>query len=129
MFDKLAGLGLPPRQFVVVGGAALTARGIRDTTDLDLVVTRDLFEKLVRAGWRNETRPNGKPGLHHGNVEVYLDVDCGQFERSLDWLLRNADEIDGVLFVDLDTLKGFKRSYSRPKDLDDLRLIDRYLGA
>lgn len=47
---EIRSLRLPADQYVVVGGAALAARGIRETQDIDLVVTPSLFEELERAG-------------------------------------------------------------------------------
>jgi hypothetical protein len=123
VITELGRLGLPPGQYVVVGGAALAVRGIRETDDIDLVVTTELFERLAGSGWTQQMRPNGKPGLHRGSVEAYLDVDGENFKRSLSWLLSHAEILRGHAFVDLDTLAGFKSSYGREKDLRDLELI------
>ena len=123
VITELSGLGLPPGQYVVVGGAALAVRGIRETDDIDLVVTTELFERLAGSGWAQQMRPNGKPGLHKGSVEAYLDVDGQDFKRSFLWLLSHAEILRGFAFVDLETLAGFKSSYGREKDLQDLDLI------
>ncbi len=123
VITELSRLGLPPGQYVVVGGAALAVRGIRETADIDLVVTTELFERLARSGWAPKMRPNGKPGLYQGSVEAYLDVDGEGFKRSLAWLLSHAEIVHGHAFVDLETLAGFKSSYGREKDLRDLDLI------
>lgn len=120
---ELGRLDLPPGQYVVVGGAALAVRGIRETNDIDLVVAPELFERLLASGWVQQVRPNGKPGLHNGPVEAYLDVDGEDFKRSFASLLENAEMVRGHTFVDLGTLAGFKASYGRAKDLQDLNLI------
>jgi hypothetical protein len=128
--DVLSGLRLlelPPDQYVVVGGAALAVREIRDTNDIDLVVTPSLFDQLNRAGWVLKVRPNGKPGLHRGCVEAYLDVNCGACERSTSWLFSNSEILEGIRFVDLETLAAFKASYGREKDRRDLDLIAKRL--
>lgn len=122
-------LQLPRGQYVVVGGAALAARGIRETRDIDLVVTPELFEELERVGWQRKTRPNGKPALKHGNIEVHLDVNCGAFARSTQWLLQHCEYVSGVPLIDLGTLRNFKSSYGRPKDAEDLRLIEQHLAT
>ena len=82
VITELSRLGLPPGHYVVVGGAALAVRGIRETDDIDLVVTTELFE-----------------------------------------LLSHAEILRRFAFVDLETLAGFKSSYGREKDLQDLDLI------
>lgn len=129
ILSELRALDLPFEEYVVVGGAALAVREIRDTDDIDLVVTPSLFDQLNRAGWVLKVRPNGKPGLHRGRVEAYLDVNCGDCERSTSWLLSNSETLEGVRFVDLETLAAFKASYGREKDRRDLDLIANRLSA
>jgi len=120
-------LGLPPEQYVVVGGAALAARDLRNTDDIDLVVTRGLFAQLADSGWTGKSRPNGKPGLRKGCVEAYLDVNTDGFERSTDWLIQHAEVVQGIPLVDLHTLCAWKRTYGREKDLKDVHLLENLL--
>jgi hypothetical protein len=58
---ELQALKLTSGQYVVVGGAALAIRDIRDTEDIDLVVTPQLFDELAARGWQPKARPSGKP--------------------------------------------------------------------
>ena len=102
----------------------MTARGLRDTDDIDLVVTPALFAHLSNAGWSSKIRPNGKPGLRKGCVEAYLDVNTPGFERSTPWLIENAERLDGIPFVDLNTLAEWKRTYGRPKDARDVAILE-----
>jgi hypothetical protein len=126
--QELRALSLPAGEYVVVGGGVLAMRGIRDTEDIDLVVSERLFADLQAQGWRAKTRPNGKPGLKHGLIEAYLDVNCESFERSTSWLLENAQVLDGIPTIDLETLENFKAGYGRPKDLRDLTLLRERTG-
>jgi hypothetical protein len=119
-------LDLPAEDFVVVGGAALTIRGIRSTDDIDLVVGVGLFEQLRRSGWTFKTRPNGQPGLRNGCVEAYLDVNTPEFGKSTEWLIEHSEIVEGIRFVDLDTLIRWKRGYGRDKDIRDVSLLERY---
>jgi len=125
---ELFALALPADEYVVVGGGVLAMHGIRETQDIDLVVTERLFVALRGQGWRAKTRPNGKPGLKQGIVEAYLDVNCSSFERSTSWLLKNVHVINGIPTIDLETLAGFKAGYGRPKDLADLALLREQMG-
>jgi len=70
VITELNRLGLPPSQYVVVGGAALAVRRIRETADIDLVVTTELSERLARSGWAQQMRRNGKPGLYRDDLET-----------------------------------------------------------
>jgi hypothetical protein len=123
VFATLEALALPADDYVVVGGAAMCVRDMRDTDDIDLVVTAELFASLAASGWLAKGRPNGKPGLRNGNVEAYLDVNTETVERSTSWLLEHSEMIRGVRFVDLKTLQSWKRSYGRDKDLRDVAVI------
>jgi hypothetical protein len=125
---ELHALALPPDHFVVVGGAVLALHGLRETEDIDLVVSGTLFAELHARGWRAKTRPNGKPGLKHGLIEAYLDVNCASYERSTDSLLMHAENVNGVPAIDLHTLANFKAGYARVKDLNDLALLNQQLG-
>jgi hypothetical protein len=129
VLHAIGALGLHCADYVVVGGAAMTIRGIRDTGDIDLVVTPELFDHLARVGWHKKLRPNGKPGLRLGDIEAYLDVNTRAFERSTTWLLQHAEVIEGVPCVDLDTLTGWKRSYGREKDRRDVALLESFRAA
>ena len=121
---KIISLRLPETKYVVVGGAALSIRGLRDTDDIDLVVTPELFESLSQSGWSNKIRPNGKPGLRHDRFEAYLDVNAEEFARSTSWLIENADMIHGIPCVDLEPLLSWKRAYGRDKDLLDVKMLE-----
>lgn len=124
VISAIRALNLPVGDYVVVGGAAMAVRGLKDTSDIDLVVTPRLFETLASSGWTLKPRPNGKPGLRHGHMEAYLDVNTEAFARSTEWLIEHAQTVDGIPLVDLTTLAGWKRSYGREKDARDVELIE-----
>ncbi len=125
---ELGSLELPASEFVVVGGGVLVVHGIRDTEDIDIVVTPRLFAELATRGWQPKATPDGKPGLRLGRAEAYLDVNCSAFQRSTQWLLDHAQVVDGVPLIDLRTLALFKAGYGREKDVRDLALIQRSLN-
>lgn len=120
---EILALELPAHAYVVVGGAAMTIRGLRETSDIDLVVTPDLFDRLAAVGWTRKPRPNGQPGLRRGRVEVYLDVGTPSCAPGVEWLLAHADLDAGIPLVDLDTLLAWKRAYGREKDARDVELL------
>jgi hypothetical protein len=123
---ELQALKLTSGQYVVVGGAALAIRDIRDTEDIDLVVTPQLFDELAARGWQPKARPSGKPGLKFARAEAYLDVNCEAFGQSTSWLLEHAERVHDTLLVDLPTLAQFKAGYGRDKDVRDLQLISEH---
>jgi hypothetical protein len=124
---ELQALKLTSGQYLVVGGAAPAIRDMRDTEQMDLVVTPQLFDELAARGWQPKARPSGKPGLKFARAEAYLDINCEAFGQSTAWLLARAERVHDTLPVDLPTLAHFKAGYGRDKEVRDLRLITAYM--
>lgn len=132
LFDKIRALTFPDGQYVIVGSGIMAAKGIREAHDLDIVVTPELFEKCRNEGW--EVRPWTKPGmegkewLKKGNVDLHLEVSSGDVRSTAEDLLREAEIMNGIPFITLQQLIAFKRAYGRPKDFEDIKLIEEYLA-
>jgi hypothetical protein len=45
VFREIKKLGFPPERYVVFGGGAIAARGIRETHDVDILVALELLEE------------------------------------------------------------------------------------
>jgi hypothetical protein len=127
IFEEIHNLNFSAESYVVIGGAAMAARSIKETNDIDIVVTPDVFEFCKQNGWEYHSRPNGKPGLSKGVVELYLDVNCGKFNPSFQELRSRAEIINGVPICSLEDLLSFKTEYARQKDIQDIELIESYL--
>jgi hypothetical protein len=127
IIDVLQKPHLPIDEFVIAGGGSLAAHGLRETSDIDVVCTPELFKSLEMNGWKDKNRPDGKPALQNGDIEVYLDVNVGDFQPTFQELRRRAVIIGGIPFISLDDAKSFKKAYGRAKDLIDIQLIDAYL--
>lgn len=130
IFEKVKSLDLPPDQYVVVGGGVLAARKIRETQDIDIVVTPGLFEEIKeQEGWREDTKPNGGPCLCKDMYEVFLDVNCDSYQPTTKELISRAETINGIPFISLHDLLLFKKGYGRPKDKPDIKLIEEVLAT
>lgn len=124
IFEKVKSLNLPHDQYVVVGGGVLAAHGIRETQDVDIVATPELFEEIKRQeGWREGRKPNGGPALYMDIFEVYLDVNCDSYQPTTQELIKRANVINEIPFISLDDLLLFKKGYGRLKDQPDIKLI------
>ncbi|MBI5220904.1 MAG: hypothetical protein HY978_03690 [Candidatus Liptonbacteria bacterium] len=126
-------LDLPAGKYVVVGSGPMAVRGLKDAHDIDLVIAPEVFEHYRAAGWQvlPWTYAN-HPGqdqvfLRQGILELYLDVNCGDFCPTLEELVRRADMISGVAFASLPDTISFKRAYGREKHLRDVAVIEEYL--
>ena len=131
IFTKIKELGFPPDQYIVVGSGILAAKGIRQTNDLDIVVTPELFDKCKAEGWEvlpwtKESIP-GKDWLKKGEIEVYVQLSRKSGGISATELLKKAEIIEGIPFITLESLIDFKREYGRPKDFEDIKVIEACL--
>ena len=102
---------------------------LKETKDIDVVISRELFSACMENGWEEipytYADKLGRVWLKKDNVELYLDVNHGeQFKPSLKELLSRAEYFDEIPFLSLSDLLRFKKSYDRPKDKNDMRLIE-----
>jgi hypothetical protein len=135
IIEKVKALNLPSKQFVVMGGAVLELKGIRKAQDIDIIVTKTLFEELKKDPKWEYKRELGSLGNitvesleNHKGVSLYFhiygggDIDC--FRNNQD----RIEEIQGIYFVSLSNLLEAKSStWNREKDKADVELIKKYL--
>lgn len=119
-------LQLPLDSIVVIGSGLLDVLGLRESADVDLVVTSSVFRKLGQDA-------SYAKGVAHG--EVFLEKDVYEIwqtwgegdEGSLDTLWREGVTIDGVRFVSPECLIAWKRRRGLEKDLRDIELLEESL--
>ena len=129
LFAEIKKLNFPLDQYIVVGSGPIVARGLRMTNDVDIVVTPELFEKCKTDGWDQVPWTYEKVGqiyLKKGNAELYLDVNCKDFNPTFIELRSRADIIQGIPFASLEDTKQFKKAYGKSKHLKDIKLIEEY---
>lgn len=120
---------MPSGNYIVGGGAALEAYGIRKATDVDIAVTRDVYQRLKLKGWKERTVAGGNKGLVKGRFDLAIGYMCGKRKLSTEVLLRTANFIDGVPFMGFQNLIRIKKATNRMKDQRDLLLIKEALQA
>ena len=130
IFKKLKELNFPKGEYVVAGGA-MAAHGIREAHDLDILVTPKLYEHLLNNGWvkcvcKQCTKVN-RFMLKKEDVDILPDYTFGNYIGDVDWLIKNADMIQGYPFINLVEFMKFKKELGRPKDIKDIELIKEYL--
>lgn len=130
IIKKVKALNLPLGKYAVFGSGALAVRGIRESEDIDLVVTPEIYKKLKIDGWKEEIWPSGRKRLSNGSFEVSEDVDfrfaCA-YNPDIIKVLSEAEIINGIPFVSLDEIVRWKKAYGRDKDKKDLKLIGEFL--
>jgi hypothetical protein len=126
LVQELSALRLPKDDFVVSGSGALLARGIRDDiADLDVVARGRAWTTALSLGALAPS-PFGphveRVTLLDGKIEIFNGwfPDVG----TVDDLIERADVIDGLRYESLADIRRWKQTLDRPKDRDDIALID-----
>lgn len=131
IFREVKKLNFPPGHFVVVGSAIMAVKGIRPAYDLDIVVTQELFDTCKSEGWElkpwTRTGKVGKEWLKKGTTDLLLELGFGDEALTAKDLMKEGEFIDGFWFLSLDQLIKFKKDYGRPKDFDDIALMEKFL--
>lgn len=134
--ERVKKLKLPFEKYVIVGGV-MEAYGIRPAYDLDIVVSEDLFNDLRKQGWVLCECDKCKDKWAHGStdkilkgdgVDILSEYSCGdKYYMSAEDLIRQAVIIDGVPYAPLEELLKWKKAANRPKDHEDVFLIEQFL--
>ena len=125
LFKTLKELHLPIGKFVVFGSGAMLARDLSEGRDLDVLVTDELFQE-----YRN--KPKWK--IKKTELDVYLckdSIELWNIWRPGTWdireLINNAEMIDDIPFVSLETTLRWKKMRGSEKDLMHALVIESYL--
>ncbi len=118
-------LNLPIEEYAIYGSGPLAVRGVRETDDLDVLITDSLYQKL-KVDYPNSAK-EGK--LTKGKIDMYPSWNWmwGDNVGDLKDAITRAEIIDGVKFITLQDLIDCKRKMAREKDFEDIRLIEEYL--
>jgi hypothetical protein len=124
---KVKELGLPKGSYVVFGSCPLAAVGIREASDIDLMVSQEMFTELKKNGWVEVNKGSDNTPLVFDVFEAYSSWKFGSYNPSFENLFSSSTEVDSVHFASLQEVREWKVASGRPKDLIDIKLIDEYL--
>ena len=127
--ENLKNIDLPKDQFVVVSSGALAVRGIREANDIDVIVTPALWSELMEK-YKVKLNNSGVETIDLDNEIEILNPSQSIFGNSsvvkIEDIFENADEFEGIRYINLDHLKTIKSVLGRDKDLIDIELIEEY---
>lgn len=148
-------LAFPQSEYIIIGGAALALRGIKETSDIDILVSKSLLEKLKEENeklkdedkyWVYHPRiiASEEAGLIHKSentklgidtetganneytvVELYPSIACDTV--TFTELKNNQEMIDDIPVAHLTDIIKIKEFYNRDKDKKDIEVARRYL--
>jgi hypothetical protein len=125
LFRKVRDLHLPEGKYAIFGSGPMGVRGIRECHDIDMVVTEDLWDVMNDSGWEVRPKSDGSPRLLKDEIEVWNSWKPGEWD--VDQLIRDAEVIDGLPFVTLESVLKWKRLLGREKDIRDIEMIEKFL--
>lgn len=133
LIEYLSLLKLPKTDYCLFGGACLAVRDLRPTDDIDLFVTKKLYEELKNNGWR-ETREIGlSPYLsiqiNNMQFEAHAQFDNKNWQPDIKRYLSQPEVIESYPFMPLTDLYEWKSITRRGKDISDMKLIEEYWTA
>lgn len=120
MLRGLDELGLSRDEFAIFGSGPMGIRGIRESSDVDIIVRPDVWDRLCEKYEREKDFL-----IRVGDVEVYKN--WSTWFSDMDALIDDADVIEGYRFVKLKYVVEWKKANGREKDLRDVELIEEFL--
>jgi hypothetical protein len=130
---KLDEIDLTPDNSVVIGSGILSALGVRESNDIDLVVTAEVYGPLRQSQSFKIEESHGREILTDGLLEIGTEWGVLGKDQTFDDLRKSSVVIDGVRYITPQFLLSVKKSWLnepnvRQKDADDIGLIESYLA-
>ena len=125
-FRKIRNLKLPIGEYCVFGSGPMDVAGIRDSNDIDIVVKEKLWKEFAHKYPVEKNPKSHKFSISIGNIEIFKDLK--PWVDDSDEVIDSSEVVEGVSFASLEDVKRIKRAMGRPKGLEDIKLIDEYLG-
>jgi len=125
LLSELNKLNLTEGEYAIAGSGPLGIRKIRECNDLDIIISKKEFSKLLK---KYPKSLNTKPFdiLRIENLE--LSYIWQQGPKGSKQLISKAEKIDGHSYVRLKYVLEWKKKGTRDKDKKDLILINEYLS-
>jgi len=128
IIERVKTLNLEPNTYIILGSCPMAIYNLREVSDIDIMVTKKIYDKLKNVGWEYKYKDINDGPLSNGVFEVLTGFRFGTYRPTLSQLLEKAVTIDEVVFSSLGEVRKWKSLLGRPKDMADIKLIDDYLN-
>ncbi len=125
---KTKELNLTSGSYIIFGSCPMALANIRESQDIDMLVTKKVFADLKKAGWATVDKGKNDKPLTKGVFEAHENWNFSSYKPTLEQLLATATFVEDIPFASLEEVKKWKVSSGRPKDLVDIKLINDYLA-
>ena len=132
--NKLIELGLNSENAVVIGSGILNALNLRESKDIDVVVTEEKYKELSDNSRFKKEQNHGREILDDGLFEIGTSWTVVGKNWKFEDLLNHSTTIDSVRYNTVEFLLDAKRRWiadgeGRQKDIDDVKLMEQYLSG
>jgi hypothetical protein len=126
IIDEVKKLGLRDGEYAISGGALLDVYGMRQSDDIDLLVTRELFDVFSKNSDWKPLEKHGSQFLKNDSLNAEMNYQfSGLSYDETQNLIKNGTDISGVRFISVkDTIK-WKRDLAREIDLADIEMLEK----
>lgn len=124
-------LQLPSTDFVLFGSGPMDIFGLRLAHDIDLYISEKLFKQLRCSNdWRtHKPSVRGLSKIVNGiEIEAFPEWNFTGFNPSFDEIYKRSILIDEIRVASLEDVLKTKKAMNRPKDIGDIKLIEKYLN-
>lgn len=127
IIDRVRALELPADEAVVIGSGVLDALGLRQSGDVDLVVTPHCFERFKKDSRWHIGEKNGEPIASMADVEAFLSWGS-EGVPNFGALYEGGVTIEGIRFAHPRFVMAWKRQRASEKDVHDIALLEEYMN-
>lgn len=127
LFQEVKDLNLPIGKYALFGSAPLGIRDLKECHDIDIIVAEDLWNEYRKKGWEIKIMPHGSQYLWNNEIELWKDWAPGQW--NIEQMINDSELIDELPFVKLEKVLEWKRINAREKDLNDIKVIEKFLDG
>lgn len=131
LIQYIISMGMPPGDFAIFGSGPMAMHGLRSIDhDIDVIARGPAWEKAKEYAFpENSPMRFGKfIRLLDGKVEIYHSW-FPKDAWDIDYLIDNAEIVDGVRYVRLEEVLKYKKIRNSIKDALDIKLIEEYLNS
>lgn len=130
-FAALKKYNLPIGEYAISGSGPLGVRDIREINDIDIVISPTLRDSLIEKYGVQDDGKVKKIVFSNDDIEAFWEGSFYSLKKdpkdpTTSDLITRAEIIDGLPFVSLEDTIFFKRKMNRPKDLEDIKLIEKW---
>ncbi len=123
LFDAIRELNLPIDQYAITGSGPIGIRNLREIGDLDIIVTKELWDTLSKEYPIAKQEGVQKLQFPSGVVEALKEYPLEEGGPTNDERIAQAEIIEGLPFESLEHVLYFKNKMGRDKDQGDIQLI------